>query len=177
MSFMIGVAFAVVLAATSLPQIHVAVGETVSVTRADGTYYSDSPHVAFVSGSMSVRGVSVGTTQAIYAFRSGFSYLSIPIAEVIVGPCIPPTLTLDAHDVWIAEGESATLTAMTTGTGLGMIEWYEGTQLHGLGNPMTYTALPVGAHVRIARVINACGAASAEAVIHVVAPRRRGVRK
>ena len=176
MSFMIGVAFAVVLAAASLPQIHVAVGETVSVTRADGTYYSDSPHVAFVAGSMSVRGVRVGTAQAIYAFRSGFSYLSIPIAEVIVGPCIPPTLTFDAHDVWIAEGESATLTAMTTGTGLGMIEWYEGTQLHGLGNPMTYT-VPVGTHVRMARVSNACGAASAEAVIHVVKPRRRVVGK
>jgi len=174
---MIGVAFAVLLAATPLPQIHVAVGETVSVSAGVGTYYSESPDIAIVFGSMNVRGVRVGTTRAIVGFASGFTYHRLPIAEVIVGPCIAPTLTLDAQDVWIAEGESATLTAMTTGTGLGAIEWYEGTQFRGLGSPITYTALPVGTHVRTARVSNACGAASAEAVIHVVVPRRRTVRK
>ena len=102
--------------------------------------------------------------------------LRIPVAEVIVTPCIPPTLTVDAQHLWIAEGESATLTALTTGTGLGFIEWYDGAQLRGLASSMTFASLPIGAHRFTARVRNVCGVASQDVVIEVVEPRRRTVR-
>jgi len=174
--------------------IYVAVGETVEVqvensgavgySSLDPTIALITGHVPFgqTSGKVAIQGVREGTT-TMYFPR--YEYLPwggprppqrIPVSDVIVTPCVPPTLTFDAPHVWIAQSESVTVTAMTTGTGLGMIEWLDGTQLRGLANSMTFASLPIGTHRFTARVRNVCGVASDDVVIEVVEPRRRTVR-
>jgi len=171
--------------------VHVAVGETIEIqVEYNAPYTSFNASIALVSGSsapgpgiVAVRGIREGTTKLgfiEYRYYPFIAYLLPvryePVADVIVGPCIPPTLTFDAPHVWIAEGESITVTALTTGTGLGFIEWFDGTQVRGLAGSMTFASLPTGTHRFTARVRNVCGVASGELVIEVVDPRRRTVR-
>lgn len=195
---MITLVLASILAAGVTPNpVQVVEGEMV-IVNADyspsmflyGAWFSvEDPSVASVSGAIpangssvkiEVRGLRQGSTAIILSVVAGMSIWRSRVADIIVGPCVAPTIALDTNAARINAGEWMILAAITSGTGLVHVEWHEGDVFLGIGSPITLRSLAPGTHRITARAINTCGiAVSEEAVIEVVPrpKRRRTVRR
>lgn len=178
---MLGLAFASLLAVVTPDPVVVRVGQTV-VVKADFSpfsfhngagFHAKDPAVAAVSGwitsgdsagTATVRGLREGNSQLMLTFAGGFSVNQWVIADIIVKPrCVPPTVTLDQRHARIPAGATLTVSAMTTGTPIVQVEWYDdGQRLRGAGSPFVLSGLAPGVHRITARARTSAEARSAK---------------
>lgn len=193
---MLALAFVSLLAAVHPDPVVVERWETVTVQASfspqiflyGAGFYVEDESIASVSGRIPIKGSSgeatvsglrEGRTKLLLSFVSGLTVHRWQIADIYVTPrCVGPTVTLDQGHVRINEGESLTVSAMTGGTPIVRVEWYDGQNLIGAGSPIVLRGLTRGSHRITAFVTNACGSArSDELRIDVVVPRRRAARR